>query len=148
MEIERKFLVDAARWEQLEKPQPVRIVQGYLSDDENCTVRVRIKGEKGFITVKGKTQGISRSEYEYEIPFQDAVKMVEEFCGRKIDKLRFEILYKGHLWEVDVFRGKLAPLIIAEIELTSEDEAFELPEWVGQEVSHDPQYFNSKLVLR
>ena len=146
MEIERKFLVHKELWEALEKPVSTRIVQGYLSDDENCTVRVRIKGDKAFITIKGKTVGISRSEYEYAVPLADGVKMIDEFCEKKILKERFEIPLGRHTWEVDVFHGRLAPLVIAEIELDSEEEAFELPEWVAKEVSDDPRYYNSRLV--
>lgn len=148
MEIERKFLIDPARWQQLEKPEPSRIVQGYLSDSENCTVRLRIKGKNGYFTVKGKTQGISRQEYEYQIPLADAEQMIGEFCDKKIDKDRYEIPFGAHTWEVDVFHGKLAPLVVAEIELSAEDETFEKPDWVTEEVSHDPAYYNSKLIER
>ncbi len=148
MEIERKFLVNTSLWEQLQKPEPSRIVQGYLSDDANCTVRVRIKKDKGFITIKGKSQGISRSEYEFPVPVAEAEKMIEEFCEKKISKDRYEIPFGNHLWEVDVFHGKLAPLIVAEIELKSEDETFDLPEWIGKEVSDDVEYYNSRLIQR
>lgn len=148
MEIERKFLVVADLWEQLEKPVPKRIMQGYLSDAENCTVRVRTKGKKGFVTIKGKTVGISRTEYEYEIPLEEANAMIAEFCPKVLSKDRYEIMIGKHTWEVDVFHGKLAPLIIAEIELQSEDEVFELPEWVGKEVSDDVNYYNSRLIQR
>lgn len=146
MEIERKFLVHRSLWEKLEKPAPVKIVQAYLSDDENCTVRVRTKGDKGYVTIKGKTKGISRSEYEYSIPLAEAEQMISEFCTKKLEKERYEIASGKHVWEVDVFHGKLASLIIAEIELASEDETFEKPEWIAEEVSHDPQYYNSKLI--
>lgn len=148
MEIERKFLVKENLWKALVKPEPIRIVQAYLSDDAHCTVRVRIKGEKGFVTIKGKTVGISRSEYEYEIPLADANAMIAEFCQKQLSKERYEIQIGKHTWEVDVFHGKLAPLVVAEIELASEDESFELPDWVGEEVSDDPAYYNSKLIQR
>jgi len=148
MEIERKFLVNESLWEQLPKPTPKRIQQAYLSDDSNCTVRVRTKGSKGFLTVKGKSVGIARSEYEYEIPLEEAEKMIAEFCPKVLSKDRFEIQVGKHVWEVDVFHGKLAPLIVAEIELKSEDELFELPNWVGREVSDDFLYFNSQLILK
>jgi adenylate cyclase len=148
MEIERKFLVNESLWEQLPKPTPKRIQQAYLSDDSNCTVRVRTKGSKGFLTVKGKSVGIARSEYEYEIPLEEAEKMIAEFCPKVLSKDRFEIQIGKHVWEVDVFHGKLAPLIVAEIELKSEDELFELPNWVGREVSDDISYFNSQLILK
>ena len=148
MEIERKFLVHQTRWEALVKPSPIRISQAYLSDSENCTVRIRIKGEKGFATIKGKSIGISRSEYEYEIPLADANAMMVEFCTKVLSKDRYEILVGSHLWEVDVFHGKLAPLIVAEIELTSEDEIFVIPDWVAKEVSDDVEYYNSRLILK
>jgi CYTH domain-containing protein len=148
MEIERKFLVNKLLWAQLNKPIPKRIQQAYLSDDKNCTVRVRTKGSKGFLTIKGKSVGISRSEYEYEIPLDEAEKMIAEFCPKVLSKDRYEIYVGKHLWEVDIFHGKLAPLIIAEIELSREDESFQLPEWVGKEVSDDTEYYNSRLILK
>jgi adenylate cyclase len=148
MEIERKFLVNESLWAQLNKPSPKRIQQAYLSNDSNCTVRVRTKGTKGFLTIKGKSVGISRSEYEYEIPLNDAEKMIAEFCAKVLSKDRYEIQVGKHVWEVDVFDGKLAPLIVAEIELGSEDEIFDLPDWLGKEVSDDVEYFNSRLILK
>lgn len=148
MEIERKFLVNAALWEQLEKPVPVRIQQAYLSNDANCTVRVRTKGSKGYLTVKGKSVGISRSEYEYEIPIAEANQMIQEFCPKVLSKDRYEIKVGNHLWEVDVFHEKLAPLVVAEIELRSENESFALPNWIEKEVSDDISYYNSKLIER
>lgn len=145
-EIEYKFLVDIDKWEQMDKPQPVRIVQGYLSKDVLSTVRVRIKGEKGYITVKSKTIGHTRDEYEYEIPLLDAQAMLSTLVDKKIDKLRFALKYNGKTWEVDQFQGKLEGLYLAEIELQSEDESFDIPEWVMKDVSGDPNYFNSVLI--
>jgi adenylate cyclase len=147
-EIERKFLVHTQLWEALSKPEPTPIVQAYLSDNKNCTVRVRIKGKRGFLTVKGITTGITRTEFEYEIPVADALQMVEELCEKSISKQRYKIAVGPHIWEVDVFGGKLAPLIIAEIELESEDAAFDIPDWIDREVSDDPQYYNSNLIHR
>ncbi len=148
MEIERKFLIKASEWNLLEKPPPVRIAQAYLSDEKNCTVRVRIKGSQGFLTVKGETKGITRSEFEYEIPLKDAENMMAEFCSKVLSKDRYRIDVAGHTWEVDVFHGKLAPLILAEIELESEEEDFVLPKWVGKEVSWDVAYYNSNLIQK
>jgi adenylate cyclase len=148
MEIERKFLINESLWAKLNKPAPKRIQQAYLSDDKNCTIRVRTKGSKGFLTIKGKSVGISRSEYEYEISLDEAEKMIAEFCSKVLSKDRYEIHVGRHLWEVDVFHGKLAPLIIAEIELSREDESFEMPEWVEKEVSDDLEYYNSRLILK
>ena len=146
MEIERKFLVKEQLWEAIEKPSPSRIVQAYIVNSAEKTVRIRIKGTKGFLTIKGPTQGISRSEFEYEIPLKDADELISTFAEKVIEKFRYEISFKNHLWEVDVFTGKLDGLYLAEIELNSEDEHFELPEWVGEEVSTDPNYYNSNLI--
>lgn len=148
MEIERKFLVDTNQWESLEKPAPQRIRQGYLSASEGLTVRVRTKGSTGYLTIKGKTTGISREEFEYEIPLQDAEQLLDSFTDRSIDKWRYEIQHAGKTWEVDVFLGALSPLILAEIELSSEDEVFEKPSWVTEDVSLDPQYYNANLINR
>jgi len=146
MEIERKFLVNSNEWDKIKKPNPIVISQGYLSHNVDCTVRVRTKNEKGFLTVKGKNIGVSREEFEYEIPYKEALEMLSLFAEKHLIKQRFEIEFDNKTWEVDVFQGKLAPLIVAEIELCSEDEKFELPTWVGLEVSDDPQYYNSNLV--
>jgi|LauGreDrversion4_2_1035121.scaffolds.fasta_scaffold58154_3 CYTH domain-containing protein len=146
MEIERKFLVKEQLWQGIEKPSPSRIVQAYLVNSAEKTVRIRIKGTQGFITIKGPTQGISRAEFEYEIPLKDADELISTFAEKVIEKFRYEISFKNHLWEVDVFTGKLEGLYLAEIELNSEDEHFELPDWVGEEVSTDPNYYNSNLI--
>ena len=148
MEIERKFLINESAWNLLEKPTPTHIAQAYLSDEKKCTVRVRIKGSQGFLTVKGETIGISRSEYEYEIPVDEANKMMNEFCDKVLSKDRYCIEVSGHTWEVDVFHGKLAPLMIAEIELETEDENFVKPDWAGKEVSDDVSYYNSQLIKK
>lgn len=145
-EIERKYLVNESLWNQLVKPQPKKIVQGYLSNSDSLTTRVRIKNEKGYLTLKGKTVGITRSEFEYEIPLTDAQSLLDTFASKVLEKERYEITVGTHLWEVDVFHGKLAPLILAEIELSDEHETFELPEWVTEEVSHDASYYNVNLI--
>ena len=148
MEIERKFTVDIEKWAEVIKPQSISIAQSYLSSSPECTVRVRLKGEKAYLTIKGKTNGISRSEFEYEVPVGEAKEMMNSLSSKTLSKKRYEINLGNHLWEVDVFEGKLAGLIIAEIELTSEDEVFELPEWVIEDVSNDVQYYNSNLIER
>jgi len=148
IEIERKFLVKIDSWNLVEKPEPTIIQQGYISSQKECTVRVRTKGLKGYLTIKGLTTGISRVEFEYEIPVDEAKMLLAQFSDKYIDKLRYEIEFQGKTWEVDVFQGKLAPLVIAEIELNEENEAFELPEWVDKEVSNDERYYNSNLVER
>lgn len=148
MEIERKYLIHQENWDKLKKPKPVSIKQGYISLDPDCTVRVRTKGKKGYLTIKGKTVGVSREEFEYEIPIQEAEKMLALFADKKIIKNRYEIKFKRKTWEVDEFLDALSPLILAEIELKSEDEKFELPDWVSKEVSEDPSYYNSNLINR
>lgn len=148
MEIERKFLVDATKWDDLQKPEPLKIVQAYLHNDTKKTVRIRIKGEKGYLTVKGETFGISRKEYEYEIPLKDAEEMIVQFADKIIEKDRYEMKIVDHLWEIDVFHGKLAGLVLAEVELDSENEEYIKPLWVTKEVSDDPNYFNAKLIDR
>lgn len=147
-EIERKFLVNNLIEEALIGLTPKRIQQGYLLNSEEKTVRVRTKGEKGYLTIKGKTTGISRSEYEYEIPIQEAEAMLHSFCPSTLIKDRYELNHKNHLWEIDVFHGKLSGLIVAEIELQDEHEHFEKPNWLKEEVSYDPSYFNAKLIER
>lgn len=146
-EIERKFLVHAELWAAVEKPAPEEIVQGYLSHNNESTIRVRIKNEQGFITVKGPTKGITRSEFEYPIPEKDAREMLTLFCDKYIQKRRYEIKYDGQLWEVDEFDAPRAGLILAEIELTSPAQKVSLPPWIAKEVSDDPQYFNVNMLL-
>ena len=146
MEIERKFLLHHQHWDAVIKPSPKKIVQAYLVNTAEKTIRVRIKGDKGFITIKGTTKGISRSEFDYEIPLTDAESLIAQFAGKVIIKDRYEIMFDGKLWEVDVFHGKLEGLILAEIELESEDEDFSIPEWIAEEVSHNAEYFNARLV--
>ncbi len=147
-EIEYKFLVDRVIWEKAEKPKPELIVQGYISKSEDSTVRVRIKGERGYLTIKGKTTGITRTEFEYEIPVSDAEAMIDLFTEKHIRKHRYEVMVDGKTWEVDEFHGKLEGLILAELEVESEDETFTKPNWVTQDVSTDPNYYNAVLIDR
>lgn len=142
-EIERKFLLRDTGF--LQNLSGERICQGYLSDAVDATVRVRLIGEQGFLTIKGRSQGISRSEFEYPIPAVDAEQLLAMCGAGRIDKIRYRIPHAGHIWEVDVFSGANQGLVLAEIELASEDEAFARPDWLGEEVSHDPRYFNSQL---
>ena len=144
-EIERKFLVMGDAWQ--ETAESMRYRQGFLSTVPERTVRVRVAGLRGTITVKGKNLGARRAEFEYEIPVADAEQMLDTLCERPlIEKVRHTLTAGPHTWEVDVFEGDNAGLVVAEIELGSEDEAFEKPEWVGDEVTSDPRYFNSNLV--
>lgn len=146
LEIERKFLVDKTLWEQIKVGEGVRIIQGYLLSSPEKTIRVRIKGDKGFLTIKGKTEGISRLEYEYEIPVSEAEDLLFRFCPKRIDKIRFEIDFKGFTWEVDEFKEPNTGLILAEIELQSEEGVFALPGWITKEVSGEQEYYNSNML--
>jgi len=145
VEIERKFLVDHSKWAHLEKPAGTHYRQGYLVDDQTRTIRIRVAGDKGFITIKGTTNGISRKEFEYEIPADEAAELIENFALSAIDKIRFKIEFAGHLWEVDEFLGDNSGLIMAEIELKYENEEFKKPDWITIEVSDDARYYNSNL---
>lgn len=145
-EIEYKFLVDHDAWESIEKPEPEEIIQAYIARTYRATVRVRTKGKKAYITLKSKTVGRTRSEFEYEVPVDEAHEMMALFTERSLRKFRYHIPHKGRTWEVDVFQDKLSGLIIAELEVGSEDETFDLPAWVIRDVSDDPQYFNSVLI--
>ena len=145
-EIERKFLIDKKIWDEFPKPEPEQIIQAYISSEKSSIVRVRIKGQSAFLTIKGETKGISRLEFEYAIPIDDARTMLENLCSKIIEKNRYTLSYQGHTWEVDIFFGKNQGLLIAEIELSDEEEKFQKPPWVTEEVSHDTRYFNSALI--
>jgi len=145
IEIERKFLLKDESWRS-EITQKTSIKQGYLNSEKVRTVRVRVKGQKGFLTIKGKNNNATRKEFEYEIPLSEAEEMLS-LCEKPIiEKVRYEIINDKNLWEVDEFEGENKGLIVAEIELESEDESFEIPTWIGNEVTHDPRYFNSSLI--
>lgn len=142
-EIERKFLVLNDGWRTGQPGYACR--QGYLYAGERGTVRVRAMDDRAYLTVKGKATGISRDEFEYEIPLADAEIMLTLCEGLIIEKTRYLVPHQGHTWEVDVFDGANAGLIIAELELSDAAEAFELPAWVGDEVSLDRRYTNAYL---
>lgn len=144
-EIERKFLVNGDAWN--DGSPGTRIAQGYLSMDADRTVRIRIAGENAWITVKGRTQGITRAEFEYAIPAADARDLLEMCLPSVIDKTRHRIDFGGHVWEVDVFHGANDGLVLAEVELDDESVVPELPPWLGEEVSHDVRYFNANLAV-
>ncbi|MEJ6686330.1 MAG: CYTH domain-containing protein [Crocinitomicaceae bacterium] len=148
VEIERKFLVIESLWKKQVKKGYAEITQGYLLNSVEKSVRIRIKNDRSFLTIKGPTTGISRAEYEYEIPFSEGKEMIASLNLKVLTKKRYEIRFEHKLWEVDVFENELDGLILAEIELESEDEKFVLPDWVGEEVSHDVQYFNTNLIGR
>jgi len=146
IEIERKFLVDHKQWKQIQSKQQKQIRQGYLSTDPEKTIRVRISGNDAFLTIKGKNKGAVRTEFEYAIPPDDATTLLNHMCTGELSKIRHLIPHGNHTWEVDVFSGKNEGLIVAEIELQSENETFEKPKWLGEEVTHDKRFFNSNLV--
>lgn len=143
-EIERKFLVDPS-WQP--PGEGVAFEQGYLSSVPARVVRVRIEGTAAKLTIKGPTAGVRRTEYEYPIPVEDAAAMLRELCEQPIiAKRRHVVEHAGKRWEVDVFAGDNAGLVVAELELASEDEPFARPPWLREEVSHDPRYYNANLV--
>jgi CYTH domain-containing protein len=145
VEIERKFLVASDAWRALGTPALLR--QGYLNADPARTVRVRIEGQGAAITIKSKNVGATRGEWEYPIPLLDAAELLDGLCERPlIEKYRRRIDYHGHVWEVDEFLGENAGLVVAEIELGGADDVFARPDWIGEEVTGDPRYYNSSLI--
>jgi len=144
-EIERKFLLKNENWKtQVDKSFTIK--QGYLSTNPERTVRIRIKGKKGILTIKGITKGISRLEYEYEIPFQDAIELLD-LCEQPIIEKERYIIIDGKLkWEIDIFEGINKGLELAEVELESEDQKVNLPNWIEKEVTSDKRYYNSSLI--
>jgi adenylate cyclase len=144
-EIERKFLVDHEKWALVTKPEGKLYNQGYILSEEERTVRIRVTDTAAYITLKGASTGISRSEYEYTIPVSDGNEILKSFARSAVEKTRYKINYAGHLWEVDVFAGQNTGLIVAEIELEHESEPFDKPEWITEEVSHDSRYTNASL---
>ena len=143
-EIERKFLVADPSF--LKPLTGSQIKQGYIAGKERSAARIRIRDSGAFLTLKSETRGITRSEFEYEIPLADAEEMLETLCAPPhIEKTRYVVEWKGHTWEIDVFHGGNEGLIVAEIELATADQAFEKPPWLGREVSQDARYFNSNL---
>jgi CYTH domain-containing protein len=143
-EIERKFLLTGEGWKTV---VGTHYRQGYLNSVKERTVRVRTINDKGFLTVKGVTVGATRLEYEYDIPVSDARELLDELCEKPIiEKSRYKVEFAGLTWEIDEFYGENQGLVVAEVELDSEDQVFERPPWVGEEVTGDPRYFNSNLI--
>lgn len=144
-EIERKFLVRSGEFKSLGKGEYIH--QGFLSTVKERVVRVRIKEDRAWITVKGISKGASRAEFEYEIPLADAHFLLDNICEQPtISKHRYAIPYGGFTWEVDEFHGENEGLVVAEIELPAEDTVFQKPSWVGEEVTSDPRYYNANLI--
>ena len=145
-EFERKDLVRDDSWLDYAREGTV-FRQGYLPGAKTASVRVRLSGDKAHLNIKSAALSVIRKEFDYEIPVHDAEDMLDNFCERPlIEKIRYHVDHAGHTWEVDVFEGENDGLVIAEIELDSPDESFELPGWVGEDVSDDPRYYNPNLV--
>jgi len=144
-EIEKKFLITSDKWRGIVPGK--QYSQGYLSRDKDSTVRVRTINDKGFITVKGAVKGETRLEFEYEIPLDDAAELLTKLCHKPlIEKTRYKIPFAGFTWEVDEFAGDNEGLVFAEIELEYEEQEFSRPDWIGEEVTGDPKYYNASLV--
>ena len=144
-EIERKFLVAGDGWQQAVTGQK-RLVQGYLSSNAKATVRIRIADDqKAVLTLKGPADGISRAEFEYEVPLDDARQLLDLAWPNVVEKTRYLVPHGGLTWEVDVFEGAHTGLVVAEVELETVDQSIDLPDWVGREVSHDDRYANASL---
>ena len=147
IEIEKKFLVINESWRNIS--EKVKYKQGYLNLDKKRIVRVRTIKNLGFITIKGIATGAVKREYEYEIPISDANEMLTLLCKKPlIEKYRYKIPFAGLIWEVDEFLGENSGLVLAEVELSSEDQTFEMPNWAGEEVTYDQRYFNSNLIAK
>lgn len=146
VEIERKFTLKNDNWRK-DVQRSQRYVQGYLAGNDRSSIRVRIAGDKANLNIKSATLGIFRQEYEYDIPLSDAEEMIETLCEKPvIDKVRHFVSFAGKTWEIDEFSGENQGLIVAEVELDSENEQITLPEWVDEDVSHDTRYYNVCLV--
>jgi adenylate cyclase len=147
MEIERKYLVRDDSWRDHVHHQ-IHYQQGYMANTEQCSVRVRVGGDAAHVNIKGSTVGASRLEFEYPVPVEDARVMLRELCLRPIiEKTRYLVRHEAQEWEVDVFEGDNAGLVVAEIELEDEAQAVALPPWAGEEVTHDARYYNSSLAV-
>jgi adenylate cyclase len=146
-EIERKFLVRSDAWRAHAHHQQ-RLQQGYLASSERGSVRVRIGGDAAYLNIKGATVGPSRLEFEYAVPLEDAQQILRELCRRPIiEKTRYLVQHRDQEWEIDVFEGDNAGLVVAEIELEAEDQTVAIPDWAGEEVTNDARYYNSNLAI-
>jgi len=147
-EIERKYLLKSDTWKNPGAELSSSLIQqGYLNSDPDRVVRVRIRDNSAYITIKNRPVGITRSEFEYAIPIEDAQELLKMCIGKILIKRRYEIRFKGNTWEVDEFYGDHEGLVLAEIELVSEEQEYETPEWVGEDVSHSSKYSNMALAL-
>ncbi|MBS0003127.1 MAG: CYTH domain-containing protein [Thioalkalivibrio sp.] len=143
-EIERKFLLKNDRW-RASVQQSRSLRQGYLCGNERASVRVRLEDREANLNIKSATLGVERLEFEYPVPVDDARLLLSELAGQVVEKTRHEVTVGGHCWEIDEFAGANAGLVVAEIELDDADEPFDRPDWLGEEVSEDPRYYNTEL---
>ena len=146
LEIERKFLIEKDLWYALSKPAGNMIQQAYLVNEPDKVIRIRTAGNSGYLTIKGPNVGATRLEYEYPVPVHEAEEIIDHFTTKSIKKVRYKIEFDGKIWEIDEFFGENDGLIIVEIELKSQDEPFEKPSWIGEEVTSDLRYYNSYLI--
>jgi CYTH domain-containing protein len=147
-EIERKYLVKKDVYSVIDEIKPHQITQAYLVNEKSKSVRIRIMDDVAFLTIKSDLIGITRKEYEYEIPVNEALSLIESFGLKTLNKKRYKIDFNSKTWEIDVFDENLDGLVLAEIELQSEDEKFDVPEWIGLEVTLNPEYLNANLINR
>jgi len=144
-EIERKFLVNSHEFRSKAKGSVIK--QGFLNTDPQRVVRIRVRDDHAYLTIKGKSKGMERTEFEYEIPVDDANSMIEELCLKPvIEKIRYVVVFGNHTWEIDEFRGENEGLVIAEVELKNENEDLILPDWIGKEVTGNHKYYNNNLI--
>ncbi|RJS92043.1 CYTH domain-containing protein [Salinisphaera sp. Q1T1-3] len=147
IEIERKFLVRSDDWREAVS-RSGRFAQGYFNDHGNASVRVRIEDDAANLNIKAAVIGSARAEYEYPVPLADARHMLDALClTEPVEKTRYWVPHAGHVWEIDVFEGANAPLVVAEIELSAADEAFDRPDWLGAEITDDVRYYNHALAF-
>jgi len=145
-EIERKFLVTNDSWRK-DVTSTTEYTQGYLATERSCSIRIRVEKDRASLNIKSATLGISRNEYDYPIPLSEANEILQELCIKPLlKKTRFHVPHGDHVWEIDVFDGDNKGLVVAEIELARPDEPFSRPDWLGEEVSDDPRYYNVCLV--
>ena len=147
-EIERKYLVKKDVYSVIDEIKPHQITQAYLVNEKSKSVRIRIMDDVAFLTIKSDIIGITRKEYEYEIPVNEALSLIESFDLKTLNKKRYKVDFNSKTWEIDVFDENLDGLVLAEIELQSEDEKFDVPEWIGLEVTLNPEYLNANLINR
>jgi len=146
IEIERKFLLASDNWRNV-VTKSLRIRQGYMGEIDKASVRIRVQGDKANINIKSATLSMRRMEYEYAIPLNEAEEMLDQLCKQpQVDKTRYIVEQGKHKWEIDEFYGNNEGLVVAEIELSDEDEAFDKPEWIGEEVTEDARYYNVNLI--